>query len=96
LAIIYHPIAKKKYHSTFLSSTVKKEFASFGRQPFREEEKGVLLGFWYGNKLNDVNGYLTRGTNKQIFYKIYRHVDEINEKQIILLLNEAIQLDRRW
>src|SRR4051794_8304014 len=49
-------------------------------------KKGVLLGFWYGNKLNDINGYLTHGTNKQIFYKIYQTVEEINEKEIVLLL----------
>src|SRR6185503_7425977 len=29
-------------------------------------KQGVLLGFWYGNKLNDADRYLERGTNKQI------------------------------
>ncbi|HQY12426.1 MAG TPA: DUF1801 domain-containing protein, partial [Ferruginibacter sp.] len=33
--------------------------------------KGVLLGFWYGNRLTDADNYLTHGSNKQIFYKIY-------------------------
>ena len=32
-------------------------------------KEGVLLGFWYGNQLNDVDNYLTHGTNKQIFTK---------------------------
>jgi hypothetical protein len=59
-------------------------------------KKGVLLGFWYGNKLNDVNNYLTHGTNKQIFYKIYHAAEEINEVEITLLLKEAVQLDQRW
>lgn len=59
-------------------------------------KKGVLLGFWYGNKLNDVNGYLTHGTNKQIFYKIYHTVEEVNEEEITLLLQEAVQLDKQW
>jgi len=58
--------------------------------------KGVLLGFWYGNKLNDANGYLTHGTNKQIFYKIYCSVEEIKEKEIVRLLKEAIKLDKQW
>ena len=31
-------------------------------------KEGVLLGFWYGCKLNDEDNYLTHGTNKQIFY----------------------------
>ena len=59
-------------------------------------KKGVLLGFWYGNKLNDVNGYLTHGTNKQIFYKIYHTVEEVNEEEITLLLQEAVKLDQQW
>jgi hypothetical protein len=54
---------------------------------------GVLLGFWYGNKLNDEDNYLTHGTNKQIFYKIYHSPEEINETAITKLLKKAIQLD---
>ena len=57
-------------------------------------KKGVLLGFWYGNKLKDVDGFLTRGTNKQVFYKIYYTPEEIRDKPIIKLLREAIKLDR--
>src|SRR5215470_11346928 len=34
-------------------------------------KEGVLLGFWYGCKLKDPDRFLTHGTNKQIFYKIY-------------------------
>ena len=56
-------------------------------------KKGVLLGFWYGNKLKDVDQYLTHGTNKQIFYKIFYSPEDINEKAIIKLLKEAVRLD---
>ena len=59
-------------------------------------KQGVLLGFWYGNKLNDIDNYLTHGTNKQIFYKIYRSAEEINEKAIVKLLQEAVKLDSLW
>jgi len=59
-------------------------------------KKGVLLGFWYGNKLKDANNYLTHGTNKQIFYKIFHTVEEINEEEIVLLLQEAVILDEQW
>ena len=59
-------------------------------------KKGVLLGFWYGNKHADIDNYLTHGTNKQIFYKIYYSVDEINVKAIVKLLKEAVKLDRQW
>ncbi len=56
-------------------------------------KSGVLLGFWYGNKLKDEDGYLTHGTNKQIFYKIYQRAEEIDDKPIKKLLKEAIKLD---
>lgn len=56
-------------------------------------KQGVLLGFWYGNKLKDKDNYLTHGTNKQIFYKIYHSPEEINEPAITKLLKEAIQVD---
>jgi uncharacterized protein DUF1801 len=54
---------------------------------------GVLLGFWYGNKLKDKDNYLTHGTNKQIFYKIYHAPEEIDDTAIIKLLREAIKVD---
>lgn len=56
-------------------------------------KKGVLLGFWYGNRLVDKDRFLTHGTNKQIFYKIYHNAEEIDEKPIKKLLKEAIELD---
>ena len=56
-------------------------------------KKGVLLGFWYGYKLNDHDSFLSHGTNKQIFYKIYQTLEEIDEKPIKKLLKEAIKLD---
>ncbi len=59
-------------------------------------KSGVLLGFWYGNRLNDADHYLTHGTNKQIFYKIYQSADDINEKAIVKLLREAVTLDGQW
>jgi len=59
-------------------------------------KKGVLLGFWYGNKLADADNYLTHGTNKQIFYKIYNDVEDINVKAVVKLLKEAVKLDKDW
>jgi hypothetical protein len=54
---------------------------------------GVLLGFWYGNKLNDIDNYLTHGTNKQIFYKIFHSPEDIDERAIKKLLKEAVMVD---
>ncbi|MEP7144499.1 MAG: DUF1801 domain-containing protein [Ferruginibacter sp.] len=59
-------------------------------------KNGVLLGFWHGNKLNDDDLYLTHGTNKQVFYKIFHSVEDIEEKAIAKLLKEALRLDEHW
>lgn len=59
-------------------------------------KKGVLLGFWYGNRLDDPDQFLSRGTNKQIFYKIYQSVDEVDDNPIKKLLKEALNLDRSF
>lgn len=59
-------------------------------------KEGVLFGLWYGNKLTDVDNYLTQGTNKQIFYKIYKTPEEINQRKIVRILKEAIKLDEQW
>lgn len=56
-------------------------------------KEGVMLAFWYGNKLEDKEGYLTHGTNKQIFYKIYQTAEEIDEKSVVRILKEAAELD---
>ena len=59
-------------------------------------KKGVLLGYWYGNRLIDADQYLTHGTNKQIFYKIFQTPEEIDEAPVVRLLKEAIKLDQQW
>jgi Domain of unknown function (DU1801) len=59
-------------------------------------KQGVLLGFWYGNRLNDVQGYLTHGNNRQIFYKIYHAAEEIKENPLRLLFKEAARTDALW
>ena len=59
-------------------------------------KKGVLLGYWYGYRLIDADQYLTHGTNKQIFYKIFQTPEEIDEQPIVQLLKEAIEIDEQW
>lgn len=54
---------------------------------------GVLLGFWQANKMKDADNFLTRGTNKKIFYKIFHEAEEIDDKPILKLLREAIDVD---
>jgi hypothetical protein len=59
-------------------------------------KKGVLFGIWYGNKIKDPDNYLTHGTNKQIFYKIFFKPDDIKPNKIIKVLKEAVKLDASW
>jgi len=59
-------------------------------------KKGVFFGFWYGNRLNDIDNFLTHGTNKQIFYKIYLSPEEIDDKPIRKLLAEAVRVDNSF
>ncbi len=65
--------------------------ASITRGGVRE---GVLFGFWQGNRLKDEDGYLIKGNNKKIYYRIYTDVDAIDEPAIGKLLREALALDR--
>ena len=64
--------------------------------PWGGIKSGVLLGFCQGNKLKDKDHYLTHGTNKQIYYKIYHSADEIDTDAIIGLLKEALELDGKF
>lgn len=57
-------------------------------------KEGVLLGFWQGYQLRDPQNYLMKGTNKKIFYKIFKSVEEIDVGAIVKLLDEAILLDQ--
>jgi len=66
-----------------------------GSIPWGGIRSGVLLGFCQGNRLEDPNGYLNHGTNKQVYYKIFNSVDEINEVSIISILNEAVNFDAK-
>ena len=59
-------------------------------------KSGVLFGIWYGNKITDKDHYLTHGTNKQVYYKIFQSPEEINESALVKLLNEAVKLDISW
>lgn len=56
-------------------------------------KKGVLFGLWQGNQLNDEDRFLTRGNNKQIFYKIYYRPEDIDDRPIKKILSEAVKLD---
>ena len=58
--------------------------------------EGVLFGFWQGNKLKDSKNYLTRGTNKKVYYKIFKSPDDIDIQLLGELLDKAIQIDLKF
>jgi hypothetical protein len=64
-----------------------------GSVPWGGIRDGVLFGFCQGFKLSDPENYLIHGTNKQVYYKIYHSVDQIDERAIVSLLKEAMKLD---
>jgi hypothetical protein len=62
--------------------------------PFGGIREGVLLGFCQGYKLEDPDQYLMHGTNKRVFYKIFKSTEEIDPLPIISLLKEAVKFDK--
>lgn len=57
-------------------------------------KQGVLLGFSQGYKLKDEDNYLTKGTNKRVYYKIYHSIEEIDVAALHKLLDEALIIDQ--
>lgn len=67
-----------------------------GSVPWGGIRSGVLFGFCQGNLLSDIENYLTHGTNKQVYYKIFYSIDEIDEAAIVKLLKEAVEVDMNF
>ena len=59
-------------------------------------KNGVSIAFSQGNKLKNEGGYIHSGTNKKIYYRIIKSVDEIDEYAIVALLKEALALDSKF
>lgn len=64
-----------------------------GSVPWGGLREGVLLGFCQGNKLTDTAHYLTHGTNRQVYYRIFHSVDEIDEPALVKVIKEAVVYD---
>jgi Domain of unknown function (DU1801) len=64
--------------------------------PWGGFNSGVMLGFCQGNKLKDADHYLEQGTNKQIYYRIFRSTDEIETDAIVSILKEAVETDSQF
>ena len=64
--------------------------------PWGGIKSGVLFGFLQGYRLEDKDRYLTHGTNKQVYYKIFYSTDEIDARAIAALLEEAVEIDNKF
>lgn len=64
--------------------------------PWGGIKKGVLLGFCQGHLLQDNEGYLSHGTNKQVYYKIFHSPGDIEPVPIISIIKEAMEVDKKF
>ena len=58
-------------------------------------QAGVRLGFANGYLLLDESGYLDQGNRKQVYWKDYRSIQEIDDALITSLLLQAVEIDER-
>lgn len=54
---------------------------------------GVRLGFTTGYLLTDAEGYLDQGHRKQVYWKDFQHIQQIDADRVRALLYEAVLID---
>jgi hypothetical protein len=54
---------------------------------------GVRLGFSYGALLNDEENYLDQGNRKQVCYRDFTHINQVDEAFLSTYLYEALHID---
>lgn len=59
------------------------------------KQKGVRLGFTKGYLLDDSNHYLSKEHRKQVYWKDFSSLEEIDFEQITILLLNAMEIDSR-
>lgn len=55
--------------------------------------KGVQMGFCNGNLLNDEIGYLEKGSRKQVYWKTFSNIREIDADLLKTYLYDATRID---
>ena len=55
--------------------------------------EGVRFGFSAGYLLDGVGQYLERGTRKQVYWKDFTRLEEIDTDHLIMLVSEAVIVD---
>ncbi len=84
---------KLSYNAPFYKRNGNICFIWPGSIPWGKTKEGVQLGFSKGYLLSD-DGYLEKGTRKQVFWKTFYSIKEIDSDKISALLYEAVLLDR--
>ena len=59
----------------------------------KQAYEGVRLGFTRGSLMHDPEGYLDKGTRKQVYTKDFLTLDEIDPDLIRYFLYQAIEID---
>ena len=57
--------------------------------------KGVQLGFCNGHLLQDSINYLDKGTRKQVYWKEFNHIKDIDTDLVKTYLFEAVAVDEK-
>jgi hypothetical protein len=58
--------------------------------------KGVRFGFQQGNLLSDEEGYLDRGSRKQVFWKNFTSLSQIEPERLKMYIYEAALIDEQF
>lgn len=56
-------------------------------------QKGVRFGFQNGNLLNDESNYLEKGNRKQVYWRDYHSINEIDADLLKSYIYEAVMID---
>ena len=56
-------------------------------------QKGVRFGFTQGNLLEDGEGYLDKGARKQVYWRDFYSLKDIDREKLLPLLHQAILID---
>lgn len=59
----------------------------------QKQNPGVRLGFTQGHLLDDEICYLDRGNRKQVYWRDFFHLQDLDHELIMALLSEAAELD---
>lgn len=57
--------------------------------------EGVRLGFVHGHLMHDDIGYLEKEGRKQVYYKTFSHIDEIEEDILQAYIMDAVMIDEQ-